>query len=102
MRFLLTLVCLLCLANLQGQSNAGFKPFPGDSARLYQFDLYQNYFADDQQEYKERLHLVKAFENLENRFANAEGKKNYQLILEYDSLLKKLGKHSAYLGMFAY
>src|SRR6185369_17216601 len=103
MQSMLTLVCFLYWAGVQGQKNASFQPFPGDSAKLYQFDLHKNYFADDQQELKERLQLVNAFENLETRIDNTPGeKKNYRFILEYDSLLKKMGKHTAYLGMFPF
>jgi oligoendopeptidase F len=99
----LTLVCFLHLANVLGQPNAGFQPFPGDSAKLYQFDLHKNYFVNDQEEFKERLQLIGAFENLEKKFKNSSGEKGiYRLILEYDSLLKKAGKHTAYLGMFAF
>jgi oligoendopeptidase F len=103
MRVVMMFVCFLYVANLQAQTNAGFRPFPDDSATLYQFDLHKNYFADDQQELTERLQLIKGFENLEKKFKSLPGEKGiYRLMLEYDSLLKKVGKHSAYLGMFVY
>jgi oligoendopeptidase F len=72
---------------------------------MYKFDLYKNYFINDEVEYKQRTELITGFQNLEKKFdeKTKTGEKNfYPLIYEYDSLGRKVGKHSAYLGMFAY
>ena len=100
-----TLLCCLYLTNLPGQTTKNFQPFPGDSAKLYQFDLYKNYFINDQVEFKERSELVRAFQDLDKKLSTQlkSGNKNfYRLLWEFDSLNKKTGKHSAYIGMFAY
>lgn len=105
MRIVVALLCCFYLTNLSGQTNKNFQPFPGDSAKLYQFDLYKNYFINDQVEFKERSELVRAFQNLEKKLSehSTSGNRNiYRLLWEFDSLNRKIGKHSAYLGMFAY
>ena len=105
MRVLVTFLCSLYFSTLCGQTNSSFKPFPGDSADMYKFDLYKNYFINDQEEYKQRTELITAFKKLERKFNEAvrSVEKNiYHLIYEYDSLGRKIGKHSAYIGMFAY
>jgi len=105
MRIVVALLCCFHLTNLPGQTSKNFQPFPGDSAKLYQFDLHKNYFINDQVEFKERTELVRAFQNFEKKLIaqSKHGNKNlYRLIWEFDSLNKKIGKHSAYIGMFAY
>jgi len=105
MRILVTLLCCFHLTNLLGQTSKNFQPFPGDSAKLYQFDLYKNFFINDEEEFKERSELVRAFQNLDKKLSTQSktGNKNsYRLVEEFDSLSKKIGKHSSYLGMFAY
>jgi oligoendopeptidase F len=90
---------------LGAQTNSSFKPFPGDSAALYKFDLHKNYFINDDVEYKQRMELIMGFQELEKKFADESksGTKNvYNLIYEFDSLLKKTGKHTAYLGTFPF
>jgi len=105
MRVIITILCCTYFFSLAGQSNSSFKPFPDDSADLYKFDLYKNYFINDEEEYKQRTELITGFNKFEKKFNEAvkSGQKNvYRLIYEYDSLGRKIGKHSAYLGMFAY
>ncbi|HMK24874.1 MAG TPA: M3 family metallopeptidase [Chitinophagaceae bacterium] len=105
MRIIVALLSCFCLTNLSGQTNKNFQPFPGDSAEMYKFDLYKNYFINDEVEYKQRTELITGFQNLAKKFdeKTKTGEKNfYPLIYEYDSLGRKIGKHSAYLGMFAY
>jgi len=105
MRILVMLLCCFHLTNLLGQTSKNFQPFPGDSAKLYQFDLYKNFFINDEEEFKERSELVWAFKNLDKKLSvqSKTGNKNsYHLVAEFDSLSKKIGKHSSYLGMFAY
>jgi oligoendopeptidase F len=105
MRVVVTFLCCICFSTLCGQTNSSFKPFPRDSAELYKFDLYKNYFINDGEEYKQRTELTTAFTKLEKKFNEAvksREKNVYHLIYEYDSLNRKIGKHSAYLGMFAY
>jgi oligoendopeptidase F len=105
MRILVTLLCCFHLTNLLGQTSKNFQPFPGDSAKLYQFDLYKNFFINDEEEFKERSELVSAFQNLDKKLSTQSktGNKNsYRLVEEFDSLSKKIGKHYSYLGMFAY
>src|SRR5215213_145779 len=102
MRIVGTLLCCLYLTNLPAQNSKNFEPFPGDSAKLYQFDLHKNYFINDQVEFKERTELVRAFQNLDKKLSaqSRSGYKNiYRLVSELDSLSKQTGKHSAYLGM---
>ena len=105
MRIVVAILCCFYLTNLPGQTSNTFQPFPGDSAKLYQFDLYKNYFINDEVEFKERSELLKAFQSLDKKFSvqSKTGNKNlYHLVWEFDSLNKKTGKHSAYIGMFAY
>jgi len=104
MRVLMLCICLICLTKLSGQTTSMFKPFPGDSAEMYKFDLYKNFYADDNAEYRDREKLVRDFQKLKKDFTerSASGKNCYDLIVEFDSLIKRSGKHSAYLGMFAY
>ena len=104
MRILMTLLCCLYLTKLQGQTAKNFQPFPGDSAKLYQFDLYKNFFINDQEELIERTELIKAFQTLEKKLnqSKSANKNIYHLLWELDSLSKQVGRHSAYLGMFAY
>lgn len=105
MRIVVTLLFSFYLTDLSGQTTKNFQPFPGDSARLYQFDLYKNYFINDQVEFIERSELVRAFQDLDKKLSaqSKSGNKNfYRLLREFDSLNKKIGKHSAYIGMFAY
>jgi oligoendopeptidase F len=105
MRILVTLLCCFHLANLLGQATKSFQPFPGDSAKLYQFDLYKNFFINDEEEFKERSELVRAFQNLDKKLSTqskTSNKNSYRLVAEFDSLSKKIGKHFSYLGMFAY
>ena len=102
--YLYTLFYFIFCPAVQGQSNNNFKAFPGDSAEMYKFDLYKNYFISDADEYNQRAELVSAFRKLANKFEEKAktGDNIYSLIYEFDSLLKKRGKHIAYLGMFAY
>lgn len=104
MRIVVAVLCCFYLTDLPGQTNKNFQPFPGDSAKLYQFDLHKNFFINDQVEFKERTKLVKAFQTLEKKLSQAKSRnKNiYSLLWDLDSLNKQVGKHSAYLGMFAY
>ena len=105
MRIIGALLCCLSMTNLSAQTSKNFQPFPGDSAKLYQFDLYKNYFINDETEYKERSELVRAFQNLDKKLSTQSktGNRNmYSLVWEFDSLNKRMGKHFAYLGMFAY
>jgi oligoendopeptidase F len=105
MRIVAALLCCFYLTNLSAQQSKNFQPFPGDSAKLYQFDLHKNYFINDQVEFKERTELVRAFQNLDKKISaesKSGNKNNYRLLREFDSLNKKRGKHSAYIGMFAY
>ena len=104
MRIIVALLSCFYLTNLPGQTSNNFEPFPGDSAKLYQFDLYKNFFINDEVEFKERTELVKAFQNLEKKFmqSKSSNKNVYHLLYELDSLSKQSGKHSAYLGMFDY
>ena len=98
-------LCCACFKTSWAQTNNSFKPFPGDSAEMYKFDLYKNYFISDYEEYKQRTELITEFKKLERKFNEAvtSGEKNvYRLIYEYDSLGRKIGKHNAYIGMFAY
>jgi oligoendopeptidase F len=105
MRIVAALLSCFCLTNLSGQTSKNFQPFPGDSAKLYQFDLYKNFFINDHVEFKERVKLESALQSLERKLStqSKSGNKNsYRLLWEFDSLSKETGKHSAYLGMFAY
>ena len=105
MRVIVTFLCGIYFSTLWGQTNDNFKPFPGDSAEMYKFDLYKNYFITDGEEYKQRTELVTGFKKLERKFNEAvksREKNIYPLIYEYDTLGRKIGKHSAYLSMFAY
>src|SRR5689334_3654795 len=104
MRVSLSFLCCLCCSIIFGQSNKDFKAFPGDSAGLYKFDLHKNYFINDDLEYQQRMQLITTFQKLEKKLdeAKSKGKNVHTLLYELDSLQKKVGMHSAYLGMFPF
>ena len=104
MRIAVMLLCCFYSTTLSSQTSKNFQPFPGDSAKLYQFDLYKNFFINDQEELIERTELIKAFQTLEKKLnqSKSANKNIYHLLWELDSLSKQVGRHSAYLGMFAY
>jgi len=104
MRVILVIICCLYGSVIFCQTSGDFKPFPGNLSDLYQFDLHKNYFINDDVEYRDRKEMIAAFQRLEKKLEEAKTKnKNvHSLLYEFDSLQKKMGKHSAYLGMYPF